>query len=385
MRLLLLAVLVVAVLACPSLARATTYYVTHAGSDRAAGSSPEHPWRTIDRVNDAELEPGDRVLFAGHERFIGTLLPRHSGAPGNPITFSSFGGSRARIASVDGAVWFGPGVSDIRLSALDLSSGGGPTGIVASAGNGAGSARITVVGCHLHDGGGTGVISPKASDSDWLVLQNTIDHTGDSGVIYLGSAFVVSGNAIHDTGLSHRISAPKHGIYAKGPAGTLADNVISHYESSGLTIRFHGTRVFGNTVGAGRIGIEFLSDERTSGTTTISGNTVTGTTDSGIYVAPRDEYATRETFVIARNTIRTATGNGLDLEHTAGGLTLERNTVDGGATIALNLKRPGGRLSERLNTWRREGGGAVVLVEGRTFGTRAALRAVGLGAGDVFG
>ncbi len=71
---------------------ATDYYVDATkGSDSADGKSPATAWKTLDRVNDAdELVPGDVVRFKSGEVFRGGLKP-HSGDPGAPITYTSYG------------------------------------------------------------------------------------------------------------------------------------------------------------------------------------------------------------------------------------------------------------------------------------------------------
>lgn len=71
---------------------ATDYYVdSRAGNDEASGLSPKLAWKTLDRVADAqELQPGDVVKFKSGEVWRGGLTPR-SGAPGKPITYTSYG------------------------------------------------------------------------------------------------------------------------------------------------------------------------------------------------------------------------------------------------------------------------------------------------------
>lgn len=41
----------------------TAYYVSNSGSDRNSGRSPQEAWATLDRVNGANLRPGDGVYF----------------------------------------------------------------------------------------------------------------------------------------------------------------------------------------------------------------------------------------------------------------------------------------------------------------------------------
>ena len=48
---------------------AATYYVSPAGDDAADGRSPQTAWRTIERVNGKNWNPGDAVLFEGGQTF----------------------------------------------------------------------------------------------------------------------------------------------------------------------------------------------------------------------------------------------------------------------------------------------------------------------------
>ncbi len=52
----------------------TTYYVSLSGSDSNTGTSPASAWRTVGRVDQAELKPGDGVLFEGGATFTDTHL-----------------------------------------------------------------------------------------------------------------------------------------------------------------------------------------------------------------------------------------------------------------------------------------------------------------------
>ncbi len=78
--------------------RAATYYVDDLrGRDEADGTSPDRAWATLDRVNHAELAPGDRVLFRRGGVWRGQLRPR-SGAPGAPIVYAAYGeGAKPRL------------------------------------------------------------------------------------------------------------------------------------------------------------------------------------------------------------------------------------------------------------------------------------------------
>ena len=69
---------------------AATYYVANQGSDQNDGRSPESAWATLARVNDARLQPGDKVLFHRGHIWRGQLLP-HSGNETGPITYAAYG------------------------------------------------------------------------------------------------------------------------------------------------------------------------------------------------------------------------------------------------------------------------------------------------------
>src|SRR5262245_6094313 len=82
----------------------TTYYVCPTGDDAFSGTSPDDAWRTLDRVNQQSLLPGDSVLLEGDSTFSGTLRlsPPEAGTPTEPIVFGSYGQGRAVISAGSG-------------------------------------------------------------------------------------------------------------------------------------------------------------------------------------------------------------------------------------------------------------------------------------------
>lgn len=75
-----------------------TYYVSNAGNDSNDGKTEATAWKTIARVNDAQLQPGESVLFKGGETFQGNLdISGKSGTAAARVTFGSYGGSKATI------------------------------------------------------------------------------------------------------------------------------------------------------------------------------------------------------------------------------------------------------------------------------------------------
>jgi len=68
-----------------------TFFISSVwGDDSSAGLSPQSSWRSLDKVNTAELLPGDKVLFQRGGLWRGTLVPR-SGREGAPITYGAYG------------------------------------------------------------------------------------------------------------------------------------------------------------------------------------------------------------------------------------------------------------------------------------------------------
>jgi hypothetical protein len=383
-RRLVVAVAVALTLARPALA--TTYYVDPHGRDGADGRSPSTAWASVDRVDRARLEPGDRVLFAGGATFAGrTLEPPASGTPGHPIVFGSYGSGRATIENHAGAVALPAGASWLRFVRLRLSSEGAPAAVFRSAGAGPGSRAIVVDRCVLTGTGGAGVSSPRETDASWTIRDSTIAHTGDSGIIALGARFEIAGNRIVHTGWSRRIPWGKHGVYAKGPGIRVEGNTIVGFTGDGISLRFDGDVARGNTIRGGPIGVGYFDYSPRSGLVTIAGNRIEAVTQAGVYVDAGTEAdndgtgPTHQSFTIAGNRIA-AGAVAIDVRRTRGRVTIERNTISGARGLSLRVDRPAGRLVEARNTWL--GGTPRFASDGRVYDTLAEWRRTGLGAGD---
>jgi hypothetical protein len=261
-----------------------TFYVRPGGSDSGRGTSWRTAWRTVARVNQARLPPGAQVLFQGGATFTGTtLIPRTSGTSDKPIRFSSFGEGPARIVDGDGAVWLS-GVHDLVFDRLWLSAGGAEAPVLA--GSEKPSADIQVTRSVILGSQGAGIISPSREDSGWQLTCNTIQDVGDSGIIVVGSDFLISGNVIRHTGFNPRLDYGKHGIYAKGEAPVIRSNVIQGFADSGISLRQPDSRVTDNTISDGPIAIAFHDESTSVGHSYVQDNLGYDITTAGFYFAP---------------------------------------------------------------------------------------------------
>src|SRR6476661_2159976 len=81
--------------AAPASAAGTTYYVSAAGSDSNSGTASTSAWKTLSRVNQAVLKPGDTVSFRRGDTFSGGIVTAQSGTSTAPITLNSYGTGNA--------------------------------------------------------------------------------------------------------------------------------------------------------------------------------------------------------------------------------------------------------------------------------------------------
>jgi parallel beta-helix repeat protein len=285
-------------------ANAADYYVSPAGSDTSAGTSSA-PWKTVGRVNRATLSPGDNVLFQGGQSFAdATLMPTTSGTAAAPITFGSYGTGRATITNPGGAVWFS-GKSYLIFDRLTLTTGGAD-GVILSGSNGGTSSYITVRNSVLTNTGYSAINVPNHFDNHWVIADNTISQTGDSGLIIQGSDFTITGNTITGTGHNPALAYGKHGIYAKGPDMTIANNDFSQNQAGqSISLRMRGALVYGNSIHDTSVAISYFSDDTTVGVDRVYANRAWNITSYFFYYGANSVPTASSPvgFVIASNTV----------------------------------------------------------------------------------
>ncbi|UCC68098.1 MAG: right-handed parallel beta-helix repeat-containing protein [Armatimonadota bacterium] len=151
---------------CGGCANATSYYVSVKGNDSNPGTAAQ-PWRSIAKVNSADLGPGDRVLFAGGETFEGTIRldKSDSGSPGSRVEVGSYGEGRATINGGNGSGLVAEGCSYLAIRNLTFvgsgrKEGNTESGVVVSDGDGIEVDQVDVSGFR-----GTGLLLAGLRDA----------------------------------------------------------------------------------------------------------------------------------------------------------------------------------------------------------------------------
>jgi len=166
----------------------TTYYVSaSSGDDTHAGTSPEAPWKTLGRVEAADLGPGDRVLFRGGETFPGTLtLSGLAGTAAARVVLSSYGRGRATIDAGAGSGFVLKGCRHVTLADLDLIGNGRKvnedgSGVRVEGGTGNAIEAVDASGFR-HAGIATG------GDEGTRITNVRVHHNGFAGIAVRGRA-----------------------------------------------------------------------------------------------------------------------------------------------------------------------------------------------------
>jgi hypothetical protein len=264
--------------------RASTYFISPKGDDSLEGTSVTTSWRTVDRVNTATLQPGDRILFEGGQTFSGSIMLQVNGLPtsNQPIIVSSYGVGRATIASgtsygfyaqntagveVKRLAFVGAGrlsnsnsgvvfyldlpnshLSYLRLDSLDV-SGYRDSGISIGSWQGtSGYDDVRVTDCQVHANGEAGMSSYSeslAAHQNWYVGNcQAFDNSGRADVTTTntGNGIVLSG--IDGALIEHCIAYHNGWLNANqggGPVGIwgyCCNNLViqhceAHHNSSG--------------------------------------------------------------------------------------------------------------------------------------------------------
>jgi hypothetical protein len=174
-----------------------TYYVSPAGSDSAAGTSPATAWRTLGRASAAQLRPGARLLLQGGRVFTGqlTIDSRDAGSTLDPVTVGSYGTGEATIFAPTGSAVFVHDTGGVDIRDLRLAGKPGPAAAEGinvyndrPTGHRFAGVSITRVDVSYFLDGIT-VGGPDAGFSDVRVTDCDLHSNTDSGLLTYGPVF----------------------------------------------------------------------------------------------------------------------------------------------------------------------------------------------------
>ena len=271
------------------------YYVSPSGDDAHPGTSPGLAWRSIERANEATLQPGAQLLFEGGQRYQGSLVfdAQDQGTSAEPIRVGTYGAGRATLEAGDGkgiVVYNTAGIEvsgfdvvgsgletnvedgviayvdlpgDVKLEHLifdDLDvSGFGKSGVVVGADNGnSGFRGVRITKTRSHDNGLAGITvygawsqNPTGYAMEDVYIGHCVVH-GNSGVAgsssHSGNGIVIGGV---DGGVIERSVAYNNGwrnTAVGGPIGIWA------WDSNDITIQYnesYGNRTDSRADGGG--------------------------------------------------------------------------------------------------------------------------------------
>ena len=178
-----------------SLCAQNQYYLSSStGNDNNNGSQTQ-PWKTLSKLSNISLGPGDTVYFKKGDTFRGHYVVDGSGAEGNPITFTSYGSGNQPI-----------------LSGSDHEDGGGDY-------------REAIL-----------VTNHDNMVFDGLEIQNhrTISRSGVGDLVSFGIRIEVSNSNVDLNNFSFRNMTFKN-VYALYWVDPADQNAFNDFEVSGLT------------------------------------------------------------------------------------------------------------------------------------------------------
>ena len=82
-----------------SLCAQNQYYLSSSTGNDNNNGSQNQPWKTLSKISNTTLGPGDTVYFKKGDTFRGHYVVNGSGTEGNPITFKSYGSGNQPVIS----------------------------------------------------------------------------------------------------------------------------------------------------------------------------------------------------------------------------------------------------------------------------------------------
>ena len=276
----------------------TTYYVDAlSGNDSNGGTSSTSPWRTINKANALNLEPGDRLLFRGGQTFNGNLQlgAEDAGLATNPIKVGSYGSGRATIsAGTDTGVRIynagGIEVSRLTVRGAGRTAGNTVSGVVIYTDRGGATkfAHIRVANVEVSGFGDAGVLLRAASSDgtksgfrDVRITNVSAHDNADAGIESFGSwsstasgwahenVYIARCRTYNNLGIANKGSHSGSGIVLSDVNGATIERSVSYNNGAN------------NTAGSGPVGIWAWDSNRVTIQHNESYNNNTSSTSDG--------------------------------------------------------------------------------------------------------
>lgn len=174
---------------CAPLSAATYYIDSEGGADNRSGTASDAAWRSLDKLRQVALEPGDRILLKRGSKFSGSILIESSGREGSPIAVDAYGDGPLPLIDANGhaAGVEIVGARHIEVRNLAITGSGKSQGskkhlqrhgVLVRSVSGAGAGHIAIRDLHLFD----------------LYGDGGSEHEGRLGKTHLGYGVTVRGS-----------------------------------------------------------------------------------------------------------------------------------------------------------------------------------------------
>ena len=156
-----------------------TYYIDVVdGNDTADGTSIDHPWKTLDKVNQTVFRPGDRVLFKAGATWTGQLVPKGAGTAQSPVMFGRYGNGPKPKLDGEGRIEDVVRIynqQNIELHNFEITNhGASPAtrrGVHVFLDNFGTATHIVVGGLYIHDVNGLNTDGDNAKDNGGIIFR----------------------------------------------------------------------------------------------------------------------------------------------------------------------------------------------------------------------
>ncbi|MFO7672533.1 MAG: right-handed parallel beta-helix repeat-containing protein, partial [Lutibacter sp.] len=244
----------------------SVYYVnSELGNDANSGKSPGKAWASLQKVNQAVYQPGDKILFKSGTTYYGQLEPKGSGIKDKPISIDRYGIGKKPAIHGEGnklhtLLLYNVEYWEVRN--LEITNTGSERvahrrGVIVRAENFGDCNHIVLDSLEIHhvngslvkkDGGGSAILWENSGDKiptrfvDLIIQNNHLHHSGRNGINAKGNTkrdkwFPSIGVIIRNNLLEN---IPGDGIVPIGCDGAIVENnvlrdfpdILSHEEAA---------------------------------------------------------------------------------------------------------------------------------------------------------